>query len=83
MERYPSISIDNLRFIDFLQFMNAFLDKLSSSLSFDEFVHTRRHSSPDTVHLFLRKGVFFYEYWDGPDKMNESHLPEKEAFFSH
>ena len=27
--------------------------------------------------------MFPYEYWDGPDKMNESHLPEKEAFCSH
>ena len=82
MERYLSFSIDNLRFIDSLQFMNASLDKLSSNLSFDEFIHIRRHSFPDGVHLLLRKGVFPYEYWDGPDKMNESHLPEKKAFFS-
>ena len=83
MERYLSFSIDNLRFIDSLQFMNASLDKLSSNLSLNEFVHTRRHSPSDTVHLLLRKGVFPYEYWDGPDKMNENCLPEKQAFFSH
>ena len=61
-ERYLSFSIDNLRFIDSLQFMNASLDKLSSNLSLNEFVHTRRHSPSDTVHLLLRKGVFPYEY---------------------
>ena len=27
--------------------------------------------------------MFPYEYWDGPDKMNESYLPGKEAFFNH
>ena len=63
--------------------MNASLDKLPSNLSFDEFVHTRRHSSPNNFHLLMRKGVFPYEYWDGPDKMNERHLPGKEAFFIH
>ena len=63
--------------------MNASFDKLSSNLSFDEFFHTRRHSSPYTAHLLLRKGMFPYEYWDGTYKMNENHLPGKEAFFSH
>ena len=63
--------------------MNASLDKLSSNLSLNEFLHTRRHSPSDTVHLLLRKGVFPYEYWDGPNKMKENNLPEKQAFFSH
>ena len=83
MERYLSFTIDNLRFIDSLQFMNASLDKLSSNLSTHEFIHTHRHTSSETVHLLLRKGVFPYEYWDGPDKMDENQLPEKQAFFSH
>ena len=83
MERYLSFTIDNLRFIDSLQFMNASLDKLSSNLSTHEFIHTHRHTSSETVHLLLRKGVFPYEYWDGPNKMDENQLPEKQAFFSH
>ena len=51
MERYLSFSMDNLRFKDSLQFMNASLEKLSSNLSLDKFVNTCVHSSSDTVHL--------------------------------
>ena len=52
MEKYLSFRMD-LRFIDFLQFMNVSLEKLSSNLPFDEFINTRRHSSRDAVHLLL------------------------------
>ena len=82
MERYLSFTIDNLRFIDSFQFMNASLDKLSSYLSPEDFVHTRLHTSADKVDLLTRKGVFCYDYWDGPEKADENHLPPPEAFYS-
>ena len=33
--------------------------------------------------LFLRKGVYPYEYMDDREKFNETLLPEKEEFYSH
>ena len=33
--------------------------------------------------LFLRKGVYPYEYMDNWEKFNETSLPEKEGFYSY
>ena len=32
--------------------------------------------------MFLRKGVYSYEYMDNSEKFNETSLPEKEEFYS-
>ena len=58
LERYLSLSIDNLRLIDSLQFLNAFIDILSTNLKQDDFLHTRRHSPTNKFHLLLRKVYF-------------------------
>ena len=82
MERYLSFTIDNLRFIDSFQFMSASLDKLASNLRQEDFTHTRLHTPRDKLQLMIRKGVFCYDYWDGPDKANENQLPSRESFYS-
>ena len=81
-ERYLSFTIDNLRFIDSCQFLNASLDSLATNLKENDFVHSRRHTPIEKFHLITRKGVFCYDYWDGPDKASESSLPPPEAFYS-
>ena len=63
MERYLSFTIDNLRFIDLFQFVNASLDKLASNLHQEDFSHTRLHTPRDKLQLMIRKGVFCYDYW--------------------
>ena len=82
MEKYVSFSINNLRFIDSFQFMAESLEKLASNLQIDDFVHTKRHSPADKVRLLLRKGVYPYEYVDGPDRFDEDSLPPMEAFYN-
>jgi hypothetical protein len=82
MERYLSFSIDNLRFIDSYQFMSESLEKLASNLNFDDFHQTKRVWPNDKVHLLLRKGVYPYDYMDCPDRMKETKLPPREAFYS-
>ena len=82
MERYLSFTIDNLRFIDSLQFLNASLDSLAKNLKEDDFLHTRRHTPADGVRLLLRKGVFCYDYWDCPEKAADVRLPPRVAFYS-
>ena len=82
MERYLSFTIDNLRFIDSFQFMSASLDKLASNLHQVDFTHTRLHTPRDKFQLMIRKGVFYYDYWDGPDKANENQLLSRESFYS-
>ena len=82
MERYLSFTIDILRFIDSLQFMNESLEKLCKNLRPEDFVHTVRHSPPDKYEMLIRKGLFCYDYWDGPQKADETSLPPREAFYS-
>ena len=82
MERYLSFTIDNLRFIDSLQFLNASLDSLAKNLKSDDFHHTRRNTPADKVHLLLRKGVFCYDYWDCPEKAADVKLPPRRAFYN-
>ena len=83
MERYLSFTIDNLRFIDSLKFMNESLEKLCKNLRREDFVHTVRHSPPDKYEMLRRKGVFCYDYWDGLQKADETNfLPPCEAFYS-
>jgi len=81
-ERYLSFSINNLCFIDSLQFLNSSLEKLVSNLPREDFIHTRAFWPADKVDLLLRKGVYPYDYMDAPEKMLERQLPPREAFFS-
>ena len=82
MERYLSFSIDNLRFIDSLQFLSASLDKLAKNLKSGDFCKTLRYSPADKVHMLLRKGAFYYDYWDCPEKALDVSLPPRAAFYS-
>ena len=82
MEKYVSFSINNLRYIDSNQFMAESLEKLASNLNNDDFIHTKRHSPVDKLSLLLRKGVYPYEYVDGPDRFEKKALPPMEAFYN-
>jgi len=79
MERYLSFSIDNLRFIDSLQFLNSSLEKLAETLSLDDFKYSRLYWPNDKLNLLLRKGVYPYDFMDGPEKMLEP-FPTQDAF---
>ncbi|KFM60901.1 hypothetical protein X975_19061, partial [Stegodyphus mimosarum] len=82
MEKYISFSIEQLQFLDSLQFLPTSLQKLVENLSPQKFVIIREHFKNDEIPLLLRKGVYPYEYMDSFKKFNETHLPPREAFFS-
>ena len=84
-EKYISFSIDNLDFIDSLQFMNASLEKLVSNLAkngVDKFPTLTKHIDSDKVPLLLRKGVYPYDHIDHVERFEESTLPTKESFYN-
>jgi hypothetical protein len=84
-EKYISFSIDNLDFIDSLQFMNASLEKLVSNLAkdgADKFPTLKKYIDSDKVPLLLRKGVYPYDHMDCVEKFEESTLPPKESFYN-
>ena len=58
-EKYISISLGRLRFLDSLQFLNASLDVLAASLDHDEFHLTNKHFG-GRANLMIRKGIFIY-----------------------
>ena len=83
-EKYISFSMGNIRFIDSLQFMNASLEKLVENLAKEgpsKFTHLKNCFPPQNE-LLLRKGVYPYDYVDGPEKLQETSLPAKDAFYS-
>ena len=85
IEKYMSFSIDNLDFIDSLQFMNASLEKLVSNLTkdgADKFPTLKKYTDNDMVLLLLRKGVYPYDYMDGVERFEEPILPPKESFYN-
>ena len=85
MEKYVSFSLSCMDFIDSFQFMSASLEKLICNLSKegqDKFPHMSTHFGVDNIGLLLRKQVYPYDYFDGPEKFAETTLPPKEAFKS-
>ena len=81
--KYIENSKISFRFIDSFKFMTSSLDKLSSYLT--EFKHLKNefgHLDEDTLKLLMRKGEFPYEYIDSFEKLQETQLPSKEAFYN-
>ena len=71
-----------LRFIDSFKFMSSSLDELVNNLDEKDFVNTKKYFSTEQMKLLKRKGVYPYEWLDSIDKLNETQLPPKKAFFS-
>lgn len=74
-----------LKFIDSFRFMAYSLDKLASFIPSEKKLILRnefKDMSDDRLRLLERKGVFCYDYVDSWEKLEETTLPPKEAFFS-
>ncbi|XP_076301457.1 uncharacterized protein LOC143219338 [Lasioglossum baleicum] len=73
------------RFIDSFKFLNSSLDKLSSYLGKNKLRVVRNqfdHLNVDDFNLLTRKGVFPYDYLASYDKLNDTCLPSREAFYN-
>ena len=76
----------NNRFIDSFKFMSCGLDSLVKNLTGNgtddsRIVHTKNRFQEKTS-LCLRKGVYPYDYMNGPERLLETQLPPKSAFYS-
>ena len=58
------------------------LDKLVNNLPKDAFNNIKRYYANDQLSLLTRKGVYPYEYMNSSEKLKETQLPPKEAFYS-
>lgn len=85
MEKYMSFSMGCMDFIDSHLFMPSSLENLVENLAKDspsKFRHMTMHFTEKKMHLFLRKQVYPYEYFDSTSKFTESQLPPIEAFYN-
>ena len=71
-----------MRFIDSFKFMGSSLEALVNNLPKDSFNNLERYYKPEEAELIKRKGFYPYEYMDTEEKLNETKLPPKEAFYS-
>ena len=71
-----------IRFIDSFKFMAASLDSLVNNLPKDAFKNVKRYYKGDKLSLLTRKGVYPYEYMNSLEKLKETKLQPKEAFYS-
>ena len=72
-----------LRFIDSCRFMALGLEKLASNLDDDQCKNLREfYKEKEAFKLMRRKAVYLYEFIDGWEKLEETSLPPKEAFYS-
>ena len=71
-----------IRFIDSFKFMAASLDKLVDNLPKDDFNNVKRYYKDDKLELLTRKKVYPYEYMNSLERLKETQLPPKEAFYS-
>ena len=57
-------------------------DKLVDNLPKDAFYNVKRYYADDKLSLLTKKGIYPYEYMNSPEKLKETQLPTKEAFYS-
>ena len=62
--------------------MSASLDSLVNNLPKDAFNSVKREYEGKNLELLTRKGVYPYDYMHTPEKLKETELPPKEAFYS-
>ena len=62
--------------------MSTSLDKLVNNLSKDAFNNVERYYAEDKLSLLTKKGQYPYEYMNSSEKLKETQLPPKEAFYS-
>ena len=82
MEKYLSLTVAQLKFIDSFQFTPKGLVVLMKTLADDEFRYLRESCTSDHSGLIRRKGVYPYDYMGSFDRFNETKLPLQDAFFS-
>ena len=81
-EKKTTPLLHQIRFIDSFKFMATSLDKLVNNLSKDAFSNVKRYYAENKLELLTRKGQYPYEYMNSLEKLKETQLPPKEAFYS-
>ena len=71
-----------IRVIDSFKFMATSLDSVVNNLPKDAFNNVKRYYAEDKLSLLTKKGIYPYEYMNSQEKVKETKLPPREAFYS-
>ena len=74
--------IRELRFLDSFRFMPSSLDALSKNLKDEQCCEMAKEYIGERFKLLRKKGVYPYDYMNSIERLNETELPPKEAFYS-
>ena len=88
-EKYKSIMIDNVKFLDSCQFLSGSLDQLTKNLLNSNYdfpivrqVFQKYIDDPEFKNLLFRKSIYCFDYMDSFEKFNNKQLPDYKEFFS-
>lgn len=81
-EKFITFTLNNkITFKDSLAFLSSSLDKLAKNLDENSFKQLKKRFG-DKWKLMKEKGIMCYEYLTCDDKLNDTELPPKSAFYS-
>ena len=69
-------------FKESLKFMSSSLGALVNNLPKDAFINLNKYYTPEEAELIKQKGFYPYEYMDTEEKLKNTKLPPREAFYS-
>ena len=72
MEKYISLAVGQLKFIDSFQFTPNGLDVLAKTIADDEFRYFRESCTSNHFGLIRRNGVYPYDYMDNFERFDET-----------
>ena len=78
LEKYLSLSVGQLKFLDSYQFTNNLVNTLDDA----EFRYLGESCATNNFELIRRKGVYPYDYMDNFEKFDEIELPSQDSFFN-
>ena len=87
MEKFMTISIGDVKFIDSFQFMASSLETLAENLitkskdKYEMFENMKKHFNADELELVCKQGFYPYEFMDNIDQFEYPTLPPKEKIF--
>ena len=84
MEKFLSVEVGQLQFIDSMQFAgNASLESLVKTLNENDFRYMKEaFPNEQQFQLVKSKQIFPYDFFDSPEKLKYKQFPEREKFFN-
>ena len=82
LEKYLSLTVGQLKFLDSFQFTPKSIDVLSKTLEDDEFKYLVESCTTSHSDLVRRNCVYRCDYMDSFERFDETELPTQDAFFN-